>query len=375
MDDDLIDRVREVIENAHLTQRAAAEAIGIDETKLAKSLRGTRNFRSLELALLAQLGNRTVEWLLTGADPRSMVFAHRSALADRTAATEAGSFELALIAERYEGLEAIGMAPPAANPVNTPGGWSYVVGSNALAEEAVARIGKPLGELSTQDLIDEIEENFDVNVVVSDLPDGCDGMSYQDGAFKAIVLGTSEVASRQRYTLAHELAHILWGDAEQGVIREAMYRSDGDRAEKRANVFAASFTVPKDELVQLIDGRDPADAFDELTWSFGVSPDSMAWRLLNLHLIEESARAALASRTTADCATSQGKQGEQLVRNRRALIKRPPLRLATAAARAYTAGETGVGPAAQLLGLSEEEARRLIAPGRSGEAHLTNPER
>jgi Zn-dependent peptidase ImmA (M78 family) len=374
MDDEIIARVRQILDDAQLTQRAASQAIGIDETKFAKSLKGKRHFRSLELALIAELGNRTVEWILTGAQPRSMVFAHRSALADRSVATEAGSLELALIAERYEGLEAIGMAPEATPAVTVPGGWSYVAGSNSLARDAVARIGKAFSALDTQDLIDEIEEHFDVNVLIADLPDGCDGMSYQDGQFKAIVLGTSEVAARQRYTLAHELAHILWGDAEQGIIKESMIHTDGNQTEKRANVFAASFTVPKDELLSVLDGRDPVETFDELTWSFGVSPVSMAWRLLNLRLVDEQTQSALALRTSADCAIAVGKQEEHLAKNRQALEKRPPFRLAMAAVRAYLAGETGIGPAAQLLGLDDEEARRLVAPDYSGESHLENPE-
>jgi Zn-dependent peptidase ImmA (M78 family) len=378
MDDEIIARVRQILDNANLTQRAASQLIGIDEIKLAKSLKGTRNLRSLELALIAKLGNRTVEWLLTGVEPRSMVFAHRSALTDRTIATEAGSIELALIAERYEGLEAIGLAPEITPAVTRPQGWSYVDGSNVLAGDAVGRIGKLISSLDTPDLIDVIEEQFDVNVVVADLPDGCDGMSYQDGPFKAIILGTSEVAARQRYTLAHELAHILWGDAEQGVIKEAMFRvdgdGDGDIVEKRANVFAASFTVPKDELLTLLNGRDPRQAFDWLTWSFGVSPTSMAWRMFNLQLIDEYTRTVLAARSSASCAASVDKLEAHLTKNHRALEMRPPFRLATAAVRAYLAGETGIGPVAQLLRVTEHEARRLVSPEQSEESQLANPE-
>jgi hypothetical protein len=127
-------------------------------------------------------------------------------------------------------------------------------------------------------------------------------------------------------------------------------------------------------LLLVIDSRDPVDTFDELTWKFGVSPASMAWRLLNLHLIDESTRANLAIRTTADCAVALGKQEEHLAKNRQALEKRPPFRLAMAAVRAYLASETGIGPAAQLLGLEDEEARRLVTPDHSGESHLANPE-
>ena len=74
------DRVREIIAASGRSQREVAEDMGIDGPKLTKSLKGIRQFSSYELAALAELGNRTVEWLLTGAEPKRLAFAHRSTL-------------------------------------------------------------------------------------------------------------------------------------------------------------------------------------------------------------------------------------------------------------------------------------------------------
>lgn len=374
MDDQMIARVREVIATAGLTQRAFAQAIGIDETKLTKSLRGKRRLTSLELALIAQIGDRTVEWLLTGENSRAMVFAHRSALLDNSVVEMVGEAALSVAAERFEALESIGMAPRHVDLPARPTGWSYVEGSNSLARTASSLLGAPVSSLSTDGLIDLVEETFGLDVVVTELPTECDGIAYQDGEFRAIVLATTDVAARQRHTLAHELGHILWGDAEQDIIRERVADTGNSIAEKRASVFAASFTVPADELRTEMDDRDPIDQFDHLVMKFRVSPSSMSWRLFNLGMISASQQSELSARTSAQCAAATDNVEEHLVRNRGSLQRRPPLRLAVAATLAYLQGETTVAPAAQLLGWSEEETRQMLSTSAADEGRLENPE-
>lgn len=61
-------RVREVLRRHPESQRAFAEAIGLDATKLSKSLTGTRRFTPAELTGVAELGNVTVNWLINGSD-------------------------------------------------------------------------------------------------------------------------------------------------------------------------------------------------------------------------------------------------------------------------------------------------------------------
>lgn len=59
-------RVRDVVASLGETQRDFAAAIGIEPTKLSKSLVGTRRFRPDELAAIAGRGGVTVDWLLHG---------------------------------------------------------------------------------------------------------------------------------------------------------------------------------------------------------------------------------------------------------------------------------------------------------------------
>jgi AcrR family transcriptional regulator len=81
----LRERVRQVLREYHGSQRAFAEQIGLDTTKLSKSLTGTRRFTPAELTRIAEAGNVTVNWLINGSDDAETVAAapRRSAMRDR----------------------------------------------------------------------------------------------------------------------------------------------------------------------------------------------------------------------------------------------------------------------------------------------------
>lgn len=61
-------RVREVLAAYQGSQRAFADQIGLDPTKLSKALTGTRRFTAAELTRIAEAGGVTVNWLINGGD-------------------------------------------------------------------------------------------------------------------------------------------------------------------------------------------------------------------------------------------------------------------------------------------------------------------
>jgi transcriptional regulator with XRE-family HTH domain len=50
---DIASRVRQVLEGSGLTQREFGVSIGLDDSKLSKSLSGARRFSSLDLARIS----------------------------------------------------------------------------------------------------------------------------------------------------------------------------------------------------------------------------------------------------------------------------------------------------------------------------------
>ena len=106
---------------------------------------------------------------------------------------------------------------------------------------------------------------------------------------KLIVLGTSQVPARQRFTLAHELGHLLVGD-DQGVHldRDIYDKAQAkEPSEMRANGFAAAFLMPEDVLREAVGSDGLTEAgFATLACDLKVTPSALAFRLRDLRLID-----------------------------------------------------------------------------------------
>ena len=63
------DRIRDLIAESGMAQGDFAAAVGLDPSKMSKSLTGTRRFSSLDLARIAEHSKVTIDWLLTGEEP------------------------------------------------------------------------------------------------------------------------------------------------------------------------------------------------------------------------------------------------------------------------------------------------------------------
>lgn len=62
----LVSRVRDAIKTAGINHSEVARNIGIEPSKLSKSLAGTRNFRVEEISRIASLTSVSTDWLTTG---------------------------------------------------------------------------------------------------------------------------------------------------------------------------------------------------------------------------------------------------------------------------------------------------------------------
>jgi Zn-dependent peptidase ImmA (M78 family) len=105
---------------------------------------------------------------------------------------------------------------------------------------------------------------------------------------------------RQRFTIAHEVAHYVLHSGEDGKARlfgnkHVIFRTDEDASAKRnrenveANWLGAALLLPKELVLKEIADRDPDldddDAINHLTKYFWVSTAPIANRLLNLQLL------------------------------------------------------------------------------------------
>ena len=356
---EIVARVHEVYRGSGLSKAEFARRIGIDGPKLAKSLTGSRKFSSLELALIADLGSTTVDWLVTGDKPVALALSHRTSPAAAQALDEVAGETITRLHERVDGLRRLGCPLPTIDlpPVPSTGGW--VAKSVALAEAFSKLLGQRIGGLSNSELFDLVEERFGIEVVVEKLPPGCDGASFSDDGFRGIVLAASDAPFRQRFTLGHEIGHIAFGHS-----REAIIEGQIDRAttlpEKMANTFAASWLAPAAEIRRLIGKKRPAEVFDDLVLHFQLSPSSMSWRLLNEDLITERQRQPLGLESARRIAMRSGQAAEFTESARQSELRRSPTRLVNAYLDAYTAGVATLRPAAALLGCTVDEVQSFF---------------
>jgi Zn-dependent peptidase ImmA (M78 family) len=138
--------------------------------------------------------------------------------------------------------------------------------------------------------VEKLATELGLLVYLSDLPTEIAGKIIKEASLLADYSGFSvhinrrDNPRRQRFTLAHEIAHyILHRDLiGDGVIDDALYRSKlGDIYERQANRMAADILMPA-PLVRSEYRIRPAIA--ALAQAFNVSKEAMAIRVNELRL-------------------------------------------------------------------------------------------
>ncbi|MFG2270674.1 helix-turn-helix domain-containing protein [Streptomyces chartreusis] len=372
MHETVIDRVRRVMEAVSMSQAAFAEKVGLTPDKLSKSLAGVRRFTSLDLALIAEVGGRTVDWLLTGREPLRPSFAART-----TAPAAPRRDRVADVADRftaaYEVLELLGRPPklPPLPSVRTDL-KRYVDQGERLAEDAVGILtaaddSRAVVDLETDVLITACAQKFGVDVGVTRLPHGVDGLTWQTDTFRLILIGPTETWTRQRFTLAHELGHILARDAQELVVESHVAPGrQKDLTEVRANVFASNLLMPAAEVRgrfrQMVDryGGLTDEGFSALVVGFKVSPSALAARLSHLQLIDAKSALHYRGFTTEICHLLAGATDAFQRQLAWAAAERFPVRLVAALYKCYAEGETTLRPLAALLGMDVDQLHDLL---------------
>jgi hypothetical protein len=105
---------------------------------------------------------------------------------------------------------------------------------------------------------------------------GCEGWCLQHLNRIVIVINSSSSVARQRFTLAHELAHVLLG-TPAGVVKSDPFESD-DIEERAADELAGALLLPESRVKSMIGGRLPidADTLVRIAKAANVSPTMVA---------------------------------------------------------------------------------------------------
>ena len=225
------------------------------------------------------------------------------------------------------------------------------------AERLRASWGVPSGPV--HDLARLIEERSGAMVVVAALPDGVDGLALTDPLAGNTVLAVGETVhwERQRFTLAHELGHLIAGDR----MVEAVTSTSSSPTETAASEFARNFLVPLTDLRSRDEGRsEPWDelAVAGLAWDYRVSPAVLAIQLRRAGLAPDSLVGRVSQVSANSWSVLGGWEPERHSLAAASATRRVPPALIERALRAWT---RAMIPSATIARLLAEETEAVEA--------------
>lgn len=347
------------MEKDELTQAEFAARVGLDAPKLSKSLSGVRRFSLVDLANIAEAFDVSLDWLHTGQESELVLAARRAAGAP---AGDAVAVARDLATQRAD-LASLGIVQTW-RPLETqlPVGGKLVDQGARLATAALTRFSETGCDPTAADLAEGIERAFGADVAVAEAGEGIDGLAVSNPDAKIILVSPGPVPARQRFTLAHELCHLLFSD-DQGVhLDEDIYgraSKTGD-SEMRANAFAAAFLMPEPILLERVQQGFDEQGFCALASDLRVSPRALAYRLQNLNLIDGMAASAWGGLSNKRAAELTGQGAAYALAVSQSLQPRLPARLVADAYRAYEEGLTTLRPYANLVGQDVHDLRRSL---------------
>jgi len=219
-----------------------------------------------------------------------------------------------------------------------------------------------LGSDALGDLASLIETHFAVDVSLSPLGTGADGLCVRSGSTALILASTDYPDGQLRFTLAHELGHHLLGDPREVIEEDASAMFADKAAEWRANAFAGHLLMPErgvNAALEWLDERPGAlteRAVVALMEHFGVSRQALVYQLNLLDLLSFDAGQRLQrDRSVAAMVAAHSDvapTGAATVTRR---VHRAPERLARRAITAAQQQRLGLSVVASLLGRDDDE--------------------
>lgn len=169
-----------------------------------------------------------------------------------------------------------------------------------LAEHQAIRMRELTGYMDEPFMArDAIESQPKLTIVYdANLPQS--GSSHWTGTVWQITINAGEPFTRQRYTLCHELKHILDAPFDEYCYPDDLKQPAKHFAETVCDVFAANLLMPKRLVVRAFTSGGHFQDVSELAKLFGVSAKAMDIRLQDLGLRDRKYRCRHPVTTTLD---------------------------------------------------------------------------
>lgn len=289
-DADVGARIRKArLQAGYASGTAFATALGISQSALSRIETGERRVTATELGAIAALLRRPAQELIEQVP--SLVFYRRDSGGELDEAAQHAFDWLREFSDRFrvlrESTPQLELPKPYSVSVEPP---TTMEVAQAAAYEVRQFLG--LGTGPAPDMF-TVLERVGCAVVVRD--------TYPRQSFEAIYVpkpagivllnGSEKPGVRQRFTLAHELAHHLF-DSSGVVVDSQDLLGTSWNSDRIANAFAAHFLMPRHgieiEMVRRFATARPSEATHAywLAYSFGVSLEALCYQLTNLGLVQ-----------------------------------------------------------------------------------------
>jgi transcriptional regulator with XRE-family HTH domain len=362
--DTLARRIQAAIAAAGMPQNELAARIGIDPSTLSKALSGRRNFKPLEVAIISEaLGVPVQELLLNEEEEIGAPAISARAQPDRSPAVGEALTRVDRMLDLDLLLSEVGL--PSRPVFRTVNDAELIDGAPYEQGEHLARhlrtsmslggdaLPSEVGPLATN-----IEDKLNIDVAIEPLGEGLDGLAIIRGSYRLIMVSSSIPAHRQRYTVAHELGHLMARDGGEVVDEDINFGRTPE--ETRANAFAAAFLMPASALRTAVSGESAfsEELIGELLARYRVSLDALAFRLHNTGIINAAERDRIRRMSSARISLRHGRAADLQARRGH----RRPGGLLDRAIEAYGKGLISIRPIADLLGVHPDTLLVELAP-------------
>ena len=367
--------------SAGLSQADVASRLGVARPTISQIESGKRGVSGLELAQLARLFGRPMDWFVAEDGARApdedfitvLVRAVELQPEDRAAALEFQSLcrsyrELEQLVNMHVTLEMPDYS--AAGDPQTK--WEAIREGELVATEERRRLG--IADAPIRNVIDLLDTR---GVHVFALPLHGSDISgiflYDPEIGPCILVNRAEHRNRLAFNVAHEYAHLLFDRhlrARVSAAHEVLQSENGgkDLLEIRANSFAAAFLVPSDGIERYLGERGATRRNQHalsvidiayLQHAFGVSYQAALYRLQNLGWLDRERYDELSTVPSESLARSLGLLGDLPV-DAHDDIPHGSSRYTYLVLEAYREGKISLGKLAELLGIGVEDARDLV---------------
>ncbi|MDQ1306245.1 MAG: hypothetical protein QG671_2077 [Actinomycetota bacterium] len=354
-------RIREFRERRGLQKQELATALGVDPSAITHIEAGRRSVNTSRLNTIAKILGVSVLALLDDDSPLGelAVAARTGSPSDLNADDEPMVERVRALAELSHVLDEGGvraLAAPAAPAVSI----------RRWQQDSTALASWTLGQLSRRYLneepgvLDDIEDVLGVDVLCVPFAHGPLGMSAHLGNIRIIVLNSCQDRRISRFTLSHELGHVLGQAHSPLCVTKGFVNTDPH--ERFANAFAAQLLAPDDNVRARFPDQD-AITPDNLirAWlDYGMNWKALVYRLHNAGVTNAAGRNELLKRSVSGWATAcTDKRLCDLVQRENrgpSGAHRAPRLLTQRCAQGYLQGVLSIRPYAGLTRIDEYEA-------------------